>query len=262
LFDAAGYHVKNDKVYYLNAFPGKAFEISGADAGSFTAFDTTYARDKSNVYINGKPLRGADAASFEVLPRPGFAKDRQHVYQQDRPISDDPGHFELLDGELAKDSGAVYWSDGSVLSYDPAHFVIMASADHYLFAKDSRNVFVNGKPIPGADPASFTVLAGAYAHDNHHVYYFTDQIEGAEETSFRFLDGPYASDSGRVYWMGKPIAGADPATFRVLNADFECSADQKNAYYRQVVIANADPGAFPPGKAVINCSETSISFAS
>ena len=32
LFDAAGYHVKDDKVYYLNAFPGKAFQIDGADA--------------------------------------------------------------------------------------------------------------------------------------------------------------------------------------------------------------------------------------
>jgi DKNYY family len=74
LFDAAGYHVKNDSVYYLNAFPGKAFEISGADAGSFTAFDTTYARDKANVYVNGEPLRGADAASFEVLPPPASPK--------------------------------------------------------------------------------------------------------------------------------------------------------------------------------------------
>jgi len=30
LFGGAGYHVRGDKVYYLNAFPGKAFEIAGA----------------------------------------------------------------------------------------------------------------------------------------------------------------------------------------------------------------------------------------
>jgi DKNYY family len=97
----------------------------------------------------------------------------------------------------------VYWSDGSVLSDDPAHFAIVSNQDHYLFTKDSRAVRVNGNPI----------------------------------------------------------AGADPATFRVLNADFECSADQLRAYYRQTVVANADPGTFPPDRAVTYCDETSIRFA-
>ena len=49
LFDAAGNHVNGGKVYYLNAFPGKAFVVEGADPASFKAFDTTYGRDKSNV---------------------------------------------------------------------------------------------------------------------------------------------------------------------------------------------------------------------
>jgi hypothetical protein len=61
--------------------------------------------------------------------------------------------------------------------------------------------------------------------------------------------------------MGKVIDGADPVTFRVLNAPFECSADAARAYYRQTVIANAEPRTFPPGREVTNCSETSISFA-
>ena len=79
--------------------------------------------------------------------------------------------------------------------------------------------------------------------------------------SFRKLDGPYASDATHVYWIGKAIDGADPRTFRVLNADFECSADGARAYYRQSINASADTRSFPPGRAVTNCSETSISFA-
>ena len=86
LFDSAGYHVRGDKVYYLTAFPGTASEIAGADAVSFKAFDTSYAKDKSNAYFDGQPILGADATSFDVLDRGGFAKDRNHVY---RPISDD-----------------------------------------------------------------------------------------------------------------------------------------------------------------------------
>jgi hypothetical protein len=61
--------------------------------------------------------------------------------------------------------------------------------------------------------------------------------------------------------MGKVIDGADPATFRVLNAAFECSADATRAYYRQTVIAGADPRSFPPDREVTNCTDTTISFA-
>ena len=71
----------------------------------------------------------------------------------------------------------------------------------------------------------------------------------------------FTKDSRTVHVNGKPIADADPATFRVLNAAFECSADAARAYYRQSVIAGADPRTFPPGRAVTNCSDTSISFA-
>lgn len=260
LFDSVGYHVRDGKVYYLKAFPGKAFEIEGADTASFQALDTTYARDNSSVYADGRTLPGADPASFELIQRPGFAKDSRHVYQRDRPISDDPAHFELLDAGLAKDSVAVYWSDGTVLSNDPAHVAIVSNTGHYLFAKDGRTVYVNGKPISGADPASFRVLQGAYSTADQRVFYFTDEL-AADLASFGALAGPYATDARTVYWMGKAIVGADPATFHVLNADFECSADEKNAYYRQSIIAGADPRSFPAGRAVTGCTETSISFA-
>ena len=261
LFNAGGYHVRGDKVYYLHSFPGDAFEIEGADPATFQALDSTFARDESTVYVDGHPLPDADAATFALLGRPGFAEDAHHVYQRDRPVSDDPAHFELLDGELSKDSAAVYWSDGRVLSDDPEHFSIISNTDHYLFTKDARTVHVNGNPISRADPATFRVLQGAYSQDTEHAFYFTDEIAGGDLESFRALEGPYASDDARVYWMGKPIAGADPATFRVLNADFECSADAHHAYYRNSVVAGADPSTFPPGRAVTRCDETSVSFA-
>jgi DKNYY family len=261
MFDSAGYYVRGDKVYYLFSFPGKAFEIDGVDVQSFHAFNAIYARDKSHVYYTGHPIPGADSASFELLNRPDFGKDKFHVYQRERPISDDPAHFALLDADLSKDSGAVYWSDGHVLSNDPTHFVIISNNDHYLFTKDSRTVWVNGKPIEGADPATFQVLTGGYSRDDHQMFYFADQITDADMASFRTLESPYAVDVKHAYWMGKTIAGADPGTFRVLNADFECSADQTHAYYRQTVIANTDPNTFPPGRAVTRCDETSVSFA-
>ncbi len=149
VFESSGYHVSDGKVYYLNAFPGKAVEITDADPATFEALDPTYGVDTSHVYINGVVLPEADAASFELLDRAGWARDSEHVFQREHAVSDDPAHFELLDGELSKDSRVVYWSDGSVLSDDPAHFTIVSHVDHYLYTKDSSTVHVNGNPISG-----------------------------------------------------------------------------------------------------------------
>ena len=38
-------------------------------------------------------------------------------------------------------------------------------------------------------------------------------------------------------------------------------ADATRAYYRQTVIAGADPRSFPPDREVTNCTDTTISFA-
>lgn len=260
LVDAAGYHVRNGTVYYLNAFPGNAFRVDGADSSTLEVFDRTYARDRARVYINGHPLDGADAGSFELLDRQGFSKDRGHVYQHDQAISEDPANFAFLGSGLSRDSINVYWTDGSVLSSDAANFVIIIDEGHYLFAKDSEEVFVNGRVIVGASPATFRVLEGAYSRDDSTVFYFDAQIPGAEAATFGPLEGPYAADKRRAYWMGKPIPDADPATFEVLNANFECAADRTRAYYRQTVIRGADPATFPPGRMATGCSETTISF--
>jgi DKNYY family protein len=260
-FDGAGYHVHEDRVYYVQAFPGKASEIDGADASSFQALDRTFAKDRSTVYVDGRALSGADPSSFVLLDRPDFARDGAHVYQRDRVISDDPRHFELLGGNLAKDGEAVYWSDGSVLSDDPAHFGIVSDTDHYLFTKDSRTVHVNGVPVPGADPSTFAVLGGGYSRDADGIFYFTDRITAADAASFGVLEGSFARDARHAYWMGKHLPAADGASFRVLNANFECAADRTSAYFRDQVIVGTDPGSFPPGRAVTGCSETAVYFA-
>jgi hypothetical protein len=153
-------------------------------------FGQAFARDKSNVYLNGAVLPSADAATFQPLQRPGFAKDTHHVYQRDVAISADPAHFELLDCELSNDGSAVYWSDGRVLSEDPAHFAIVTNVDHYLFTKDAETVQVNGNPIDRADPATFCVLGGAYATDGQRAFYFTDRIPDAGLASFHPIKGP------------------------------------------------------------------------
>jgi hypothetical protein len=83
----------------------------------------------------------------------------------------------LLDGNLAKDSVAVYWSDGRVLSNDPAHFVIVSNTENYLFTKET---------IVGADPTTFRVLNANFecSADQGRAYYQASVITGADPHSF------------------------------------------------------------------------------
>ncbi|HEX4191194.1 MAG TPA: DKNYY domain-containing protein [Marmoricola sp.] len=260
LFHSAGYYVRGKTVYYLDAFPGDAFTIKGADAKTFKILDTTYARDKHAVYLDGSPLAEADPATFELLDQPDYSKDSGHVFLRDRVLTTDTADFKFLGSGLTEDGAHVYDSGGSVLSDDPAHFKILSDADHYLFVEDASTVRVNGNPIKGADPATFGVDRGAYATDAHRAFYFDQTIPGVNLATLTVLAGPYARDAEHAYWMGKVIPRADPRTFTVLNANFECTADSTHAYYRDLLIKGFDPGTVPQGATVNNCSETSLSY--
>ena len=258
LFNASGYHVRGDTVYYLNAFPGDAVELEQADAATFTALDSTYAKDSDTVFLDGVPLAEADAASFELLDEPNYSRDARHVFVRDRVLTEDVDHF-TLDGGFARDSLHVYGSGGEVLSDDPEHFVEISHDDGYLFTKDSTVVSVSGNAIKGADPATFEVLRGAYAKDAEETYYFDQVVDDADPASFEALEGSYARDRNHAYWMGKVVPGADPGTFVVLNPNFECTADAEHAYYRDQLIQGFDPSTIPADETVTNCSETSLS---
>ena len=190
LFNQAGYYVRGDTVYYLDAFPGKAFEIEGADPATFEKLDDqTYAKDRSAVYIDGGVLAGADPATFQLLNEPNYGRDAVHIFLRGRVLTEDPDHFVFVGSGLTKDRVHVFWSDGRVLSDDPDHFEIVSHVDFYLFTRDSATVHVNGTPIAGADPATFTVLGGAYAEDRRALYYFTDRIAGADMRASRSWAG-------------------------------------------------------------------------
>jgi hypothetical protein len=57
LFDKAGYYVRGDKVYYLEAFPGSTAEIAAADAATFQP-------------LAGPPQKTSCARTFTVARSP------------------------------------------------------------------------------------------------------------------------------------------------------------------------------------------------
>lgn len=79
----------------------------------------------------------------------------------------------------AKPSGATYTNDGQTVTFygsvvrgaDPKTFTFIS--DYYsAYGKDATHVYLQDKPIPGADPATFAVIPsdGEYAKDAPHVF--------------------------------------------------------------------------------------------
>jgi hypothetical protein len=268
MLSPAGYYLYQGKWHYYGGFSNASFEeLDGADSATFEKLEkvfpeNAYARDKNKAYYNGKVIAGADGQSFTRIES-YLSKDHGHVFYMSAVLSDDPAHFTLVDTQVYKDSKQVYWGDRPI-SGDPAHFRLIGKAGGLSYYADSDGVIANSTRIPGADTASFKVLAHGYSVDKTSVFLMQgtqpEKLAGAIPGSFIVLNAYYASDAGQVFWNGRKIEGAAPATFRILNEEVHCSADDKHAYYRQKLIPHADPARFPKGKSCKYCTDTEIVF--
>jgi len=89
---------------------GKA--IKGADAASFEVLSDTLARDASKVYMLGKPAK-VDAASFELLS-PAYSRDDASVFYvmetKLKPVKGaDPASFKPTGGQFGRDAAQAYF---------------------------------------------------------------------------------------------------------------------------------------------------------
>ena len=97
---------------------------------------------------------------------------------------------------------------------DPGSFSPIAGPHFSCVARDSKFVYWHERIIAGADPASFRYTHGGYALDARSVFYLGGRLDGAHResfTAFEFRSGlePYidAKDSARLYSKGAPPAG-------------------------------------------------------
>jgi hypothetical protein len=124
------------------------------------------------------------------------------------------------------------------------------------YSTTSAGVFYRGAPLPGADPATFTVIDAYYAKDATHVYFNLEPISATSTAEVlpgadpRTLSACASTedkddcvrDAQRVYMDGMVVAGADPATFVPLTSSY--AKDASHVYYEGVVMPSADIASF------------------
>ena len=106
---------------------------------------------------------------------------------------------------------------------------MLTSTINSAYTKDVQNVYYIGNPVPGADVATFQVLATQsspvpWARDKNRIYCGasdgqTDVLENADHATFAPVDDSgYATDTTSVYaGCDEVIPGADPKTFVALD---------------------------------------------
>ncbi len=233
------------QVYY------QGLAIPGADPATFRAFeDTRYSADAAHTYYDGNVIAGAgglDAASKIEALDPNIVKSKSHVFCNGFLVKGaDAATFELIGtGRVGRDKNDYYSFnfDGPVALLVPMK-VHMASfklllpltrlttggdepwdmLEYLVWAYEDKRYYTGNKVCAIADPASFVVLPFGYAKDSKQAYYLDQVIADADLATFQIVApdhpknweknfGRYAKDAKRVYYRGKVVRDADAASF-------------------------------------------------
>lgn len=164
-----------------------------------------YVINGKRLTFRGKPMRGVDVASFEVLGDV-WARDAAHVYWCGRKLAKaDRDSFRVISHSCAFDAKRFYCY-GLGLHADvkrPPGFEgrgVRALDDGYFLA-DER-VWWNA-PLRAVDaaPATFEALGAGYGRDGARVLYKGEPLAGADAASFT-VDGQLGRDRDAVYFRG------------------------------------------------------------
>ncbi len=141
------------------------------------------------VYLNGRQIEGADAATFRLLDSkiedPGFLEfvyvDKNHVYVPSVLEGADPATFKRIFDTQGKattffrDRRSVYYNFKVIPNVDEDSFqpVVSQTGQSTMFATDKDSVFYGTKRIDGIDLMSLKVIDHATIEDKSFVYKFS-----------------------------------------------------------------------------------------
>ena len=160
------------------------------DTQSFVDLGYGYAKDRMNVYLNGRVLENVDPSTFRLKERSSW---RHHGHwERNDPAPEHRGYY--------KTQFNVYYGDKKIDAM-AANFVELGGG----YAKDSFNVYYFGEKLKGCMAANFEILEGGYAKDAFSVFYRGNKVEGAMASTFKSTGNGYGEDRFEVFYKGKKL---------------------------------------------------------
>ena len=208
-----------------NKINTKKISLDGLDVKTFRALENSkditsidYFVDKNNIYYayeNLEKIQGADKNSFEVLGN-YIAKDKNNVYYNGKKMENvDSKSFKNFGNFIGKDKNRVFYITGNedIKDADAESFEIIG--DTYYF-RDKNNIFVikysNDFPdgegfikLPNIDRNSFITLSEEIGKDKNGIYYIGEKINGINPNNVRVIEemgqDNYILQSGNNYYL-------------------------------------------------------------
>lgn len=224
--------------------------IEGADATTFEALGSQYAKDKNKVYYEscwnyycGVIETNIDPNTVELLSN-AVLKDKDKVYISGDVIWDDVENFEYIDNYSFRDKSTgkeyriKYYRGGSTSIYPIGEESNDCSnSNNTVIGGDYTKSFLNAclqkSVINGANPDSFEVIKFPYSKDSNQIFYFWDPIPAEVDLkTFKILDNDYSRDKNNIYYKNTVMGIVNPATFKLNYKDDYQAEDEKNYFYK------------------------------
>ena len=205
-----GYFKDKNSIYY--ELSGNLYKMKNVDLPTFEVLNSPYsssvyfAKDKNNVYYNGKKLDGIVPNDFEQI-QSYFIKDKNGIYkfeegenEQDLKITPinakiDFKNFKELDWKYFGDDKNIYYFDEeSFKKVDKADINSFERIDFTGFFKDKNNVYYEGEKVEGIDMNSIEVVNGMCIKDKNSVFYEGKKLRNISPTNFNIFDGGMSYD--------------------------------------------------------------------
>lgn len=205
-----GYFKDKNSIYY--ELSGNLYKMKNVDLPTFEVLNSPYsssvyfAKDKNNVYYNGKKLDGIVPNDFEQI-QSYFIKDRNGIYKFEEdedeknlkitPINAkiDFKNFKELDWKYFGDDKNIYYFDeDSFKKVDKADINSFERIDSTGFFKDKNNVYYEGEKVEGIGMNSIEVVNGMCIKDKNSVFYEGKKLRNISPTNFNIFDGGMSYD--------------------------------------------------------------------
>ena len=205
-----GYFKDKNSIYY--ELSGNLYKMKNVDLSTFEVLNSPYsssvyfAKDKNNVYYNGKKLDGIVPNDFEQI-QSYFIKDKNGIYkfeegenEQDLKITPinakiDFKNFKELDWKYFGDDKNIYYFDEeSFKKVDKADINSFERIDFTGFFKDKNNVYYEGEKVEGIDMNSIEVVNGMCIKDKNSVFYEGKKLRNISPTNFNIFNGGMSYD--------------------------------------------------------------------
>lgn len=201
-----------------------------------------WSNDGKRICYMGRPVRGADPKTFEVLLG-NYARDARSVFFHTiRSPKIDRATFRVLNANFGVDSSRAYFVVTPIRDADPKTFRVLDSsfaaepAGHFLqagYAADAKSIwFASGAGIyrlKTADPKTFVSLGNRFAVDGERVFYEHSMIVGADRITWRPWRYMLSVDKDSVFFTNKKVPDVERSSIWLL-ASGNCFMDRHRVY--------------------------------